>query len=73
MGPHKNKNNQNTKGLPQVKAIPKHIYKRPFQLPFKKCTDGEVDGVPDANEEVGPSPNPRDVVDPLHVSLIQLD
>ena len=57
----KNQDDHEAEGLEKKKSSPQHIWKWTEQSPLKKSTDSKVDGVPEANQKVGPGPDFRNI------------
>jgi hypothetical protein len=53
-----NGDDQHTKGLKQIEGIPEDISVRCLQLIFKKCPYRIINGVPEAQQQISPLPNP---------------
>ena len=65
MGPQENEDDKNAQCFKQKKSVPQNIGSGVNKFPFKKSANGKIKGIPNTNEEIGPSPDFRYVIKPF--------
>lgn len=65
MWPEKNQDDEYGERLEQEETVPQHVRGRIDKFVFKEGAHGKIDGIPDADEQVGPLPDFGYVINPL--------